>query len=189
LSSYPPSELLSDRTKFKLYAAESHLNKLKDLEAGSGNLSGSETRIFTELEIDCFFSQIVGAKDSLLFQINEKLGLGILFKDVEIGRVQGELGKKGKEKLLKKLHSAMRENNWPWLLNEFRNQGVNRNFIRKHVAVGPTSARVSLIYKKKKKKSGQQNNGRRTGSNHRDNSVFRAKFEKDEGVNRWNQKT
>jgi hypothetical protein len=55
MSSYAPFELLSDRTRFKLYAAESHLNKPKELQAESGNLAGSNTRIFSELEIECFF--------------------------------------------------------------------------------------------------------------------------------------
>lgn len=146
-------DLLSDRVNFKLYAAERHLQTLKKLQKESGNLAGSGTRISAEIEIDCFLAQIIGAKDSLLFQINKKLRLGIADKDVDVGRVQTELNNNGKGNLLKSLHNSMKENNWLWLLNDFRNQAVHRNFIRRHVAisVGIRNARTSFIYKRKYK--------------------------------------
>jgi len=134
--SYPTSyELLSDRTKFKIYAAECHLKKLKELQIKSGNLAGSETRINTELELDCFFSQILGARDSLLFQINKKLDLGISERGVTVDSVRAGLIKLGKGNLLRNLDTAMKENHWLWLLKQFRNECVHQSFIRKHVAV------------------------------------------------------
>jgi hypothetical protein len=147
MSSPTSYELLSDRTKFKIYAAECHFKKLKELQIRSGNLAGSETRINTELELDCFFSQILGARDSLLFQINKKIGLGIPDRGVTVDSVRAGLIKLGKGNLLRSLDTGMKENHWLWLLKEFRNECVHQSFIRKHVAVGPKSARVSLIYK------------------------------------------
>ena len=38
------------------------------------------------MEVDSFFAQIIGAKDSLLVQINEKLGLAIPLKNVSLYR-------------------------------------------------------------------------------------------------------
>jgi hypothetical protein len=148
--------LLSDRVKFKLYAAEQHLQTLEKLQKESGNLAGSGTRISAEIEIDCFLAQIIGAKESFLFQVNQKLRLGIDDEDVDIGIVQTKLNNNGKGNLLKALHKSMRENNWLWLLNDFRNQTVHRNFIRRHVAisVGISDARTSFIYKKYKVKVG-----------------------------------
>jgi hypothetical protein len=51
------------------------------------------------VEIDCFLAQILGARDSFLFQINQKLELGVDDKNVELGSVQAELSKEGKGKL------------------------------------------------------------------------------------------
>lgn len=103
------------------------------------------------MEIDCFLAQILGARDSFLFQINQKLGLGVDDKNVELGSVQAELSKKGKGNLLRYLHVSMKMNNWLWLLNEFRNQTMHRSFIRRHIAAGSNAAKISFIYKKKSK--------------------------------------
>jgi hypothetical protein len=66
--------ILSDRTSFKLYAAQNHLNYLKDIQHRHEHIIG-EGRINAEMELDCYFAQIIGAKDSLLMRINEKIGL------------------------------------------------------------------------------------------------------------------
>jgi hypothetical protein len=65
--------ILSDRTSFKLYAAQNHLSNLKDIQHKHGHIMGRR-RISAEMELDCYFAQIIGAKDSLLIRINEKVG-------------------------------------------------------------------------------------------------------------------
>lgn len=77
------NELLSDRVNFKLFAAEQHLNKLRKIEKNYGGIMGNR-RVYAEIEIDCFFAQIIGTKDSLLVQINEKLGLGLPIEEAKI---------------------------------------------------------------------------------------------------------
>ena len=78
-------EVLSDRINFKLFAAQRHLDKLKNIEKQYGHIGAN--RLYAEMELDCFFAQIIGAKDSLLMRINEKLGLGIDDKVVNLDEV------------------------------------------------------------------------------------------------------
>jgi len=80
--------LLNDRVEFKLYAAEQHLDRLKEIENAYGDIAKNNARIEVEMEVDCFYSQLVGAVDSLLFQINDKLDLGIPVNRVNFADVQ-----------------------------------------------------------------------------------------------------
>lgn len=67
ISSDDAQKLLEDRVKFKLYAAERHLDELKNIKQSHGSIiRSSEIRIKAEMEIDCFLAHIIGAKDSLL---------------------------------------------------------------------------------------------------------------------------
>ena len=83
-------ELLSDRVNFKLFAAEQHLSRLRDIEKNYGGIMGRR-RVYAEMEIDCFFAQIIGAKDSLLVQINEKLGLGLSIQNAKVENINPKL--------------------------------------------------------------------------------------------------
>jgi hypothetical protein len=50
-------ELLKGRVKFKLYAAEQHLNELKNIKQKHGSIRrSSEIMVKTEMEIDCFLA-------------------------------------------------------------------------------------------------------------------------------------
>ena len=49
------------------------------------------------MEADCFLSQLVGAVDSLLFQINDRLDLGIPTDRVNFSDVQSALSAKTKK--------------------------------------------------------------------------------------------
>src|SRR2546422_2622620 len=60
--------IISDRVTFKLYPAQHHLNKLKRIQRKYGHIAG-RGKMYAEMEIDCFFAQIIGAKDSLLTKI------------------------------------------------------------------------------------------------------------------------
>ncbi len=72
ISSDDAQKLLEDRVKFKLYAAKQHLDRLKKYQTKPRkHMRSSEIRVKTEMEIDCFLANIIGAKDSLLVQINQ----------------------------------------------------------------------------------------------------------------------
>ncbi len=94
--------LLEDRIKFKLYAAEQHLNKLKEIDKEHNNIFID--RVNAEIEIDCFFAQIIGAKDFLLVFINDKLNLGLRIEDVCLLNINYELKKINKQNIIEELN-------------------------------------------------------------------------------------
>ena len=128
--------LLNDRVEFKLYAAEQHLNRLKEIENAYGDIAKDKARIEVEMEVDCFLSQLVGAVDSLLFQINDRLDLGIPTDRVNFANVQSALSAKTKKiDLLSPLDRARQHGNWYYMLSELRNQLVYRTFLKKAIPV------------------------------------------------------
>lgn len=128
--------LLDDRVEFKLYAAEQHLNRLKEIENAYGDIAKDNARIEVEMEVDCFLSQLVGAVDSLLFQINDRLDLGIPTDRVNFVNVQSALSAKTKKiDLLSPLDRARQQGNWYYMLSELRNQLVHRTFLKKVIPV------------------------------------------------------
>jgi hypothetical protein len=128
--------LLNDRVEFKLYAAEQHLNRLKEIENTYGDIAKDNARIEVEMEVDCFLSQLVGAVDSLLFQINDRLDLGIPTDRVNFSNVQSALSAKTKKiDLLSPLDRARQHGNWYYMLSELRNQLVYRTFLKKVIPV------------------------------------------------------
>jgi hypothetical protein len=124
--------LLNDRVEFKLYAAEQHLNRLKEIENAYGDIAKDNARIEVEMEVDCFLLQLEGAVDSLLFQINDRLDLGIPTDRVNFANVQSALSAKTKKiDLLSPLDRARQHGNWYYMLGELRNQLVYRTFLKK----------------------------------------------------------
>jgi hypothetical protein len=124
--------LLDDRVEFKLYSAEQHLNRLKEIENAYGDIAKDNARIEVEMEVDCFLSQLVGAVDSLLFQINDRLDLGIPADRVNFANVQSALSAKTKKiDLLSPLDRARQHGNWYYMLSELRNQLVHKTFLKK----------------------------------------------------------
>ena len=128
--------LLNDRVEFKFYAAEQHLNRLKEIENAYGDIAKDNARIEVEMEVDCFLSQLVGAVDSMLSQINDRLDLGIPTDRVNFANVQSALSAKTKKiDLLSELDSARQQGNWYYMLSELRNQSVHRTFLKKAISV------------------------------------------------------
>lgn len=128
------NQLLSDRVNFKLFAAEQHLNTLREIEKNYGGIMGNR-RVYAEMEIDCFFAQIIGAKDSLLVQINEKLGLGLPIEEAKIQNLNPKLKSINQRDLLIELNTLSQPGNWLWLLNELRNHSLHREMLRKRAVV------------------------------------------------------
>ncbi len=126
------NELLSDRIKFKLHAAEYHLNQLKEIDKKYGNIL--KDRINAEIQIDSFFAQIIGAKDSLLVRINEKEKLGLPLDEVNLEMLNTKLIKK--KEILKELNTlSSKKKSWYWLLNELRNHSLHRAMLNKNVSM------------------------------------------------------
>ena len=131
------SKLLHDRVEFKLFAAERHLDRLKEI----GDIAKDNARIEVEVEIDCFLSQLLGAVDSLLFQINDKLELGIPPDRVSFPNVQSALSAKTKKiDLVSELDEARQRGKWYALLDELRNQSVHGTFLVKKTTTTTTMA-------------------------------------------------
>jgi hypothetical protein len=128
--------LLNDRIEFKLYAAEQHLNRLKEIENAYGDIAKDNARIEVEMEVDCFLSQLVGAVESLLFQINDRLDLGIPTDRVNIANVQSALSAKTKKiDLLAPLDTSRQQGNSYYMLSALRNQLIYRTFLKKVISV------------------------------------------------------
>jgi hypothetical protein len=141
--------LLNDRAKFKVYAAEQHLNRLKEIEKAFGDIAKDNARIEVEMEVDCLLLQLVGAVDSLLCEINDRLDLGIPIDEVVFANVQSALSAKTKKiDLLSALDKARQQGNWFYMLNELRNQSVHRTIIKKILSLDdfpPKAQQVRFI--------------------------------------------
>ena len=121
------SNLLLDRVEFKIFAAEKHLNNLKEIELNFPNIEKIDAAIQMELEIDCFLAQLLGTLDCLLLLINTKLELGIASERVDLATVQSALNARTKNiGLLTDMHQASAHNGWLWVLKEFRNLTMQR---------------------------------------------------------------
>jgi hypothetical protein len=141
------SHFLSDRPKFRLYAAAQHLNNLKSIEARHESLVSPKALIPAEMEINIFLDEILGAVDSLFVQINEKLDLGIQIDQLDFGHVQSALSAKTKKiDLLSDLDKARQYGNWYWQLVELRNYSTRTSLISKLAVVGSDP---TIVYFKK----------------------------------------
>jgi hypothetical protein len=123
------SRFLSDRPKFKLYAAAQHLNNLKSIEVRHESLVAPKARIPAEMEIDSFLDQMLGAVLALFVQINEELDLGIAVDQLDFGHMQSALSAKTKKiGLLSDLDRVRQYGGWYWHLVELRNCSVRMSF-------------------------------------------------------------
>jgi hypothetical protein len=97
--------LLSDRVEFKLYAAKYHLEQLKEIDQKHGNIL--HDRVNAEMQIDCFFAQLIAAKDSLLVKISEKKNLGLSIDKVDLCSINDKLNKiYGNHEIVRELNKA-----------------------------------------------------------------------------------
>ena len=93
-------------------------------------------RIYAEDELDCYFAQIIGARDALLMLINEKLGLNLSEKYVNVASIKQKLDSENKKYILKKLNDLSCDTtSWYWILKELRNRSVHKSMLIKSAAV------------------------------------------------------
>lgn len=114
-------ELIENRTKFKLYAAQQHLNNLKMLEQKGSSARFFKERIHWEMEIESFLFHLVGVSDSLLAKANDKLKLKLDVGKVRIENMRPLLNKLNEGDLLSNL-SKFDEKPWFSRSRRWRNQ-------------------------------------------------------------------
>ncbi|MFZ0510951.1 MAG: hypothetical protein WAM14_05045, partial [Candidatus Nitrosopolaris sp.] len=93
-------ELIENRVKFKLYAAEQHLKNLKILEQDGSNMQSFKEGVRWEMEIESFLFHIVGVRDSLLININNKLELRLEGRDIDFMNIRIMLNYLNEQNLL-----------------------------------------------------------------------------------------
>lgn len=131
---FSEKDLLSDRARFKLHAAEYHLNQLKKIDNREGNIL--KDKVNAEIQIDCFFAQIIGAKDALLVQINEKEKLGLRLDKVNLRTLNSKLNTNKKKEILRELNDlSCDKKSWYWLLIELKNHSMHREMLSKDVSM------------------------------------------------------
>jgi Cthe_2314-like HEPN len=138
------SKLYDDRIEFKLWSAQQHLNKLKEIEYLYGGIMG-RYRIYAESELDCYFAQIIGARDSLLIFLNDTLMLGITDRRVDLCSVNTKLRERGIQYMIKELNKASSIKSWFWKLNEYRNKSVHRQMLKKRADAMILEGRSSSV--------------------------------------------
>lgn len=83
-----------------------------------------------------FFAQIIGAKDALLIQINDKLNLGLPIDEVKLDQINNKLNLINKGNLLDEVNKIKEKDSWLRSLNELRNHSMHRKMLNKQVEVG-----------------------------------------------------
>jgi hypothetical protein len=160
LSESDASDLLNQRIKFKLFAAEQELESLRELEKSGITISSTSDvpRVMWEIKIECILAHLVGSVDSLLIWVNNKLSLGFDISRIDssskrLGKINDALKANGKSRLLDPLNKAVTPlapqqlPGWFWTLKELRNQGMYRELIKLNVAVGGKSNIFRLVTK------------------------------------------
>jgi Cthe_2314-like HEPN len=142
-------KLLDDRIEFKLWAAQRHLDKLEKIETSYGGIMG-KNRVYAEDELDCYFAQIIGAKDSLLMSINKRLELNIQEDKVTLYTVNKELEKRNNQDVLYDLNKLdCDKSSWYSGLGKVRNRSIHISTLRKqakvNVGVNPSTVKNYLL--------------------------------------------
>jgi hypothetical protein len=120
----------TERTSFKLHACREHLRNLKDIELKYTDLTLKDVRMTVEMEIDSFLYQMIGTVDSLLFKVNDKLGLMVPSDRIEIDEIQSALSAETKSiDLLNDLDSANQHGNWYWTIKQLRNYSLGNSLV------------------------------------------------------------
>lgn len=122
MTSKNDSDLLLDRVEFKIFAANEHLNKMQEFQSNHPDAQRIGPALKSEMEIDCFLVQLLGALDCLLILINSRLELGIATERVDLATIQSALNARTKNiSLLTDMNQASAHDGWLWVLKEFRN--------------------------------------------------------------------
>jgi len=123
-----------NRTDFKLVAALCHLERLKQIK----NKAGGVGHFKTQVAIDGLLTELIGAKDSLLHEINRELKLGLSSRNAtDLEKIKNGLKRKrlNSRTILKDILNIYKSG-WLWQLNNYRNYSIHENIIQRHIIVG-----------------------------------------------------
>jgi Cthe_2314-like HEPN len=143
LSEEDAKQLIESRVKFKLYAAEQHLESLKILEQNGSSMQSFKERVKGG-EIESFLYHIVGARDSLLIKINDKLALKLNEKEVYVNTIENMLTQLNEQHLLTALRSLNNNSCFQIVLN-LRNESTHRKLINVLFSIGSEKAKVFFV--------------------------------------------
>jgi hypothetical protein len=133
--------LIENRTEFKLYAAEQHLNNLKRLEQRGSDMRLFKERVHWEMEIESFLFHIAGVWDSLLAKINNIWELRLKGRDVKIDNIEFFLNYLNEQALLMNLANFnMRTEK----LREWRNRVTHENLM--YIEIRPNTDGEPEVY-------------------------------------------
>jgi hypothetical protein len=113
-----------------------------------------KNRIYAEDELDCYFAQIIGAKDSLLMSINKRLELNIQEDKVTLYTVNKELEKRNNQDILYDLNKLdCDKSSWYSVLGKLRNRSIHthtltstlRKQAKVNVGVNPSTVKNYLL--------------------------------------------
>lgn len=135
----PASELLNSWTDTKLYAAEQHINRLREIKTKYGHLAHHESIVDAHIEIDECLYQLVSASDALLQEINRTLNLGLTLDKVGFGKVSGRLEDRGIKHIISDL-VITDDSHWLKSLNDLHNESKHRRMNRQNTNVNLGSA-------------------------------------------------
>jgi hypothetical protein len=138
-------ELIENRIKFKLYAAEHHLKNLEALEQENEIILRFEGRVKWEIEVECFLSQLVGLRDAILFRINDKMGLKLKKTQVKFTNIKIILNALNKRTLLETIKVFGDKHDWFSVLKELRNQSTHRELTNVRIKPDTSEAKVYII--------------------------------------------
>lgn len=125
----------NNRTDFKLLAASCHLERLKKIK----NIAGGVGHFRTQVAVDGLLTEVIGAKDSLLHEVNKELKLGLSGRDVtDLVKIQKTLKKKGlnTSNILQDPLWIRKKGHWLWQLNNYRNFSIHEDIIQRQIEVG-----------------------------------------------------
>lgn len=123
-----------NRTDFKLLAASCHLERLKQIR----NKAGGVGHFKAQVAIDGLLAELIGAKDSLLHEINRELKLELSRRDAtDLQRIKKRLIRKrlNSRTILKEISDIYRSG-WLWQLNNYRNYSIHEDIIQRHIIAG-----------------------------------------------------
>ena len=126
ISEEDATELIENRVKFKLYAAEQHLKNLKKLEQDGSSMQSFKERVCWEMEIEPFLFHIVGVRDSLFVNINNKFELKLEGRDIDFRNIKIMLNYLNEQNLLADIKNF--DNSFVEL-KKFRNQSTHHSLI------------------------------------------------------------
>jgi hypothetical protein len=139
------NHLLSQKTTLSLLVAEKFLEKIHN------EMQSTDTnRVEFEIASEGFLYFIIGAKDALLQEINQKLKLGLESKDITLSKIKHRLqniqtnngnvwicycllDECTQEPII--YPNLDRTRSWLWEINHIRNQIAHRSIVSKHINV------------------------------------------------------